>query len=127
MGLFDLNVFGMPGFRIKNYNFTNVHVFHKTINSVRHGACSQKLGGVQIFYSSHFNSMQKLELQNQFEGKVHWSNLSFMGKHSHNKGSLGLKTSKLVSEKCIVHLNFDSMHLQKEQVPEAGNHKLEVG
>ena len=26
-----------------------------------------------------------------------------------------------------VHLNFDSMHLQKEQVPEAANHKLEVG
>ena len=30
----------------------------------------KKLGGVQIFYSSHFNSMQKLKLQNQFEGKV---------------------------------------------------------
>ena len=68
MGLFDLNVFGMPGFGIKNYKFTNVYVFHKTINSVRHGACSQKFVGVQIFYFSHFNSMQKLKLQYQFEG-----------------------------------------------------------
>ena len=50
MGVFDFNVYGMPGFRIKNYNFANVYVSHKTINSVRHGACSQKFGGVQIFY-----------------------------------------------------------------------------
>ena len=71
--------------------------------------------------------MQKLKLQNQFEGLVLWSNLSFMGKHSDNKWSLGLKTSKLASEKCIVHLNFDGMHLQKEQVPQAANSKLEVG
>src|SRR6218665_1336531 len=49
----------------------------------------KKLGGVQIFYFSHFNSMQKRKLQNQFEGKVLWSNLSLMGKYSHNKRSFG--------------------------------------
>src|SRR6218665_3429618 len=78
--------------------YTNVYVSHKTINSVRHSACSQKIGGCSNILLQSFQFNAKLKLQNQFEGKVHWSNLSFMGKHSHNKGSLGLKTSKLVSE-----------------------------
>jgi len=47
---------------------------------------SQKFGGrVQIFYCSHFNSMQKPKLQEQFEVKVLLNNLSLRGKHSHNK------------------------------------------
>src|SRR6218665_3379940 len=73
------------------------------------------LGDVQIFYSSHFNSMQKLKLQNQFEGKVLWSNLSFMGKYSHNKRSLGLKASKLASEKCIVHVILTACNCRKNR------------
>src|SRR6218665_2902543 len=79
MSVFDFNVFDMPGFRIKNYNFTNVYVSHKTINSVRLGACSQKLGVVQIFYSSHFNSMQKLKLQHPFQAKVLLKQFKFCG------------------------------------------------
>src|SRR6218665_1356737 len=53
MGVLDLNVFGIPGFRIKNYNFTNVYVSHKTINSIRHGACSHKFGDVFKYLLLH--------------------------------------------------------------------------
>jgi len=51
MGLSDLNVFGMSGFRGRTTGYTNVYVSHKIINSVRNGACSQTFGGVFKYFT----------------------------------------------------------------------------
>src|SRR6218665_1637699 len=63
---------------------------------------TQIWGCVQIFYSCHFNSMQKRKLQNQFEGKVLLEQFEFYGETI----TLQMKRETqnpqtFLSEKCI--------------------------
>ena len=53
MGVSDLNICGMHVFRIRNYCI-NVCVFHKTINSAKNGAFSQKCGGALKYLLQSF-------------------------------------------------------------------------
>jgi len=63
--------------------YINVHVSYKTITGLMNGAFSQKVGVCSnIFAPVIWNRHRHLELENQFEDKVLYNNLSMMEKHS---------------------------------------------
>jgi len=83
------------------------------------------LGCIQIFCSSLYNSMQKLKLQDQFEGNALWNNLSLRGTHAHNKWSVGAQNSQTGLSEKYIHLPH-SIHYSgvTRRIPGCGPHRV---
>src|SRR6218665_826126 len=69
MRLPDFNIFGMPGFTMKNYKLYICYVSHNTINGVRNGAFLHKYGGVHKYFAPVVSNRRSRGRERSSEGR----------------------------------------------------------